>query len=619
MPPGFRLPTGAEALLPLAFSAEESQRRGSHYLVAMARLADGASLESASAEMLALASRLESEHPDTNTGWTVRLVPLYEEVTGSVRPALLALFGAVGCVLLVACANVANLLLARSAARRSEIAVRAALGAGRIRLVRMLLTESVLLALLGGGFGLLLGLWAIDLLRALQPGDLPRIESLSIDGRVLLFTFLVSASTGVLFGLAPALVLSRQQLHAGLQEGGRGGRSRISQRLRGALVVAQVALSLVLLIGAGLHMRSFRRLLHVDPGFETRGVLTLRAALPDRKYPDAPQRAAFYDRVLSGLQALPGVEIAAAASPLPLSDSDLIYSFTVDGRPPLPPSEAVSANWYAVSPRYFEAIRIPLRKGRLFTDGDAAGAPRVALINETMARRIFPDEDPIGQRLRMGNESDTPREIVGVVGDVRHYGLDQGVTMQMYEPYRQRPVGGMTLLVKTSGDPEGLQAAARRVVLSADPEQPVSEVLTFDDLVRRSTGQRRFTLMLLGVFASIALLLAAVGIYGVVAYAVAQRTHEIGVRMALGAQRREIMGLVLRQGMALALAGVGAGLIGALALTRLISGLLFGISASDPATFLATAAILSAVALLATYIPARRATRVEPTAALRYE
>jgi putative ABC transport system permease protein len=619
MPQGFRLPSGADALMPLAFSAQETQARGSHYLVAMARLAPGASLESASAEMSALAARLEKEHPDTNAGWIIKLVPLYEQVVGDVRPALWALFGAVGCVLLVACANVANLLLARSASRRGEIAVRAALGAGRLRLVRQLLTESLLLALLGGGLGLLLGMWSVDLLRALQPGNLPRLDSLSIDRTVMLFTFLASALTGLLFGLLPALALSRSHLHGALQEAGRGVRTRMSQGVRGMLVVAQVAISLVLLAGAGLHLRSIQRLMQVNPGFDPESLLTMRASLPGQKYPKDEQQTAFYDRVLDSLKVLPGVEVAAAVSPLPQSDNDLIYSVSVEGRPPSKPGEGASANWYTVSPTYFTAMRIPLLKGRLFTDADAAGAPRVALINETMARKMWPGEDPLGQRLRMGIDSDAPREIVGVVGDVRHYGLDQDVTMQMYDPVRQRPMSGMSFVLKTSVDPASLAPAARRAVLAADPEQPVSDVRTMREVVEATTAQRRFSLLLLGVFAGIALLLAAVGIYGVVGYSVAQRTHEIGVRMALGARRGEILGLVLRQGMALALLGVGVGLVGALALTRLIAGLLFGVSASDPLTFAATAVLLSGVALLATFIPAHRATRVEPTAALRYE
>ena len=619
MPESFRMISGADALMPMAFSAEESTRRGAHYLVAMGRLAPGVTLDAASAEMVALAARLEKDHPDTNTGWTVRLVPLFEQTVGDVRPALLALFGAVGCVLLIACANVANLLLARSAARRGEIAVRAALGAGRLRIVRMLLTESVLLSLIGGALGLLLGVWSVDILRALKPGNLPRLEGLAIDTKVMLFTLLVSTATGVLFGLVPALALSRSHLHEVLQEAGRAVRNRMSQRVRGALVVAQVAISLVLLVGAGLYLRSVRTLLGVDPGFNPDGVLTMRASLPNRKYPDATQQRGFVDRVLLDLQALPGVETAAAVSVLPLSDNDLIYSFTVEGRPPLPPSEGTSANWYSVSPGYFKAIGIPLVKGRLFADTDGAESPRVALINETMARKIWPGADPIGQGLRMGIDSDVVREVVGIVGDVRHYGLDQPVTMQMYEPLRQRPVSGATFLLKAAVDPGSLAPAARRTVLAVDPEQPVSDVQTLREMVALTMAQRRFTLLLLSVFAGTALVLAAVGIYGVVAYSVAQRTHEIGVRMALGARRREILGLVLRQGMTLALIGVGVGIAGALAVTRLISGLLYGVGAGDPATFATTALLLSGVSLLATIIPAHRATRVEPTAALRYE
>jgi putative ABC transport system permease protein len=619
LPEKASLPTGAELLAPLVLTADERQHHGAHYLLAMGRLKSGVSRDAAAGAVRDLARQIESEHKDSNTGWTVRLVPLYEEVVGGIRPALLVLTAAVGVVLLIACANVANLLLARAATRRGEIAVRAALGAGRGRLVRQLLTESLLLSTLGGGLGLVLGTWAVDLFKALQPGTLPRVQSLAVDGRVLFFTLLISLLTGLLFGAVPGVLLSRASLQGTLREGGRGVRGRLSRRMRGALVAAQVAMSLVLLVAAGLQIRSLARLLAVEPGFDPADVLTLKVSLPDRRYPDDARQAAFYERALADLAALPGVASAAAVSAVPISDDDLIFSFTVEGRPPAPPEEARSANWYAVSPDYFRTLRIPLRRGRLFSGADTAMSPRVALINETMARRIFPGQDPLGQRLRMGVDDKVVREIVGVVGDVRHYGLDQPVTMQLYEPCAHRPWDAMTFLLRAAERPDTLAPAARRAILAIDPGQPVSEVRTLQAIVDLSTAQRRFTLVLLALFALVALVLASVGLYGVVAYSVTQRTHEIGVRMALGAQRGEILALVLRQGMGMALWGVLAGLLGAAALARVMSGLLFGVSARDPITFATTVLILTTVALGATWLPARRATRVEPTSALRYE
>jgi len=620
MPPDLRLPTGAEILAPMVMDADERARHGRHYLLVMARLAPGITSEAATTEMRGLAARIEQAHPETNTGWTVRVVPLYEEVVGDVRPALLALGGAVGCLFLIACANVANLLLARSASRRGEIAVRAALGARPARIMRQLLTESVVLALLGGGLGVLLAVWGVDLIRTLQPGTLPRAETIAVDGTTLAFTCGLSILTGLLFGVLPGLLLARSRLFGALQESGRGERGRMSGRVRASLVAAQVALAHVLLVGAGLHVRSLVTLMDVDPGFRADGVLAVDIArLPQRSYPDQPHQAAFYDRVLDSLTALPGVAAAAACSSVPVSGNDRIFSIEVEGQPPRPPEQAVSANWYSISPAYFETMRIPVVRGRVFGERDGPASPRVAIINETLARRIFPGEDPIGRRLFMGIDSGVAREIIGVVGDVRHYGLDQGVTMQMYEPYRQRPLDSITFLLSTRTDPGALAGAARRAVLSIDPELPVTGTRTLAAIVADSTAQRRFTLLLLMIFAGTALVLAAVGIYGVVAYTVSQRTHEIGVRMALGAERRAILGLVLRQGMTMVLAGVAAGLGGALLLARLVRAMLFGVGAADPVTYAATVALLSLVAFAATYLPALRATRVEPTTALRCE
>ncbi len=606
MPKGYRIPQGADLLAPLTLTPDMLSHRGSHYLVAMGRLKPGVTLQQAQSEMSGIATALAKQYPNTNTGWNANLVPLYEEIVGEVRPALLALFAAVGFVLLIACGNVTNLLLARGASRQKEIALRAALGAGRIRIIRQLLTESMLLALAGGAIALVVGQWGVELLRALQPANLPRMQELGISSSVLLFTFALSLVTGLVFGSAPALLISRSSLSETLKEGGRGSGSGGRHRLKGALVIAQVALSLVLLVGAGLQIRSFLHLMEVDPGFDSTNVLTMGVSLPDTKYTDAERQTAFIQQALENLKALPGVKSAAAVSTVPLGDSDLIYSLVVEGRT-VPKGQEPSANWYSVSPDYFQTLRIALVRGRVFTEHDDSTAKRVAVINESLARRIFPGEDPIGRQIRMGINSQAVREIVGIVKDVKHYALESRFTMQMYEPYRQQTRDSMVFLLRTDTDPASLTSAARRAIFSLDKEQPVSEARTLEELVSASASQRRFNTLLIGFFAVVALVLAAVGIYGVVAYSVAQRTHEIGVRMALGAQKRDVFSLVLRQGMVLVVTGVILGLAGAMALTRLISQLLFNVSALDAATFLSTPLLLAAVALLACYLPARRA------------
>ncbi len=618
LPPGVHIPQGADVLVPRAFTAEERELHGSHYLLAMARLKPGVTAAAAEADLKAIAARLEKDRPDTNAGWTARVIPLMDRVVGGVRPALYALSGAVACLLLLACANVANLAMARSATRRSEMALRAALGAGSGRLLRQLLTESVVLSLAGGAVGALLGWWGVDLIRIVRPANLPRIDGLAVDGRVLLLALAVSILSGLLFGTIPGILLTRSRLHGALAEGGRGVRGRMSRKVRVALVAAQVGLALVLLVGTGLHVRSLQNLLRVDPGFDPRNVLTLDVTLPERRYADRPGQVAFYDKVLEGLAALPGAKSAAVASSIPNGDSDRIYALEVEGRP-LPPDQSLSANWAAVSPGYFATVGIPLRAGRLFDAHDSAGSMRVVLVNDLLVQRLFPGEDPIGKRLLLGIDPDDVRTIVGVVGGVRQYGLDHDLTMQIYEPVAQRPTSSASLLVRAATDPGALAAAARGVVQAADPEQPVSATRTLQYLLDYTTGERRFALALLACFAGAALLLAAVGVYGVVAYDVSQRTQEIGVRMALGAERRDILGLVLRQGMTMTFAGIGAGLLGAVALARVVQGLLFGVGAIDPATYAATAAVMTAVAFVATWVPARRATRVEPTAALRCE
>ena len=620
MPPSFRMPSQVELITPLAFTAEDHEQRGGHYLTSLGRLAPGATAESAREELKAIAARSEKAHPESNNGWTASVTPLFESMVAGIRPVLLMLAAAVGFVLLIACANVANLLLARSETRRAELAVRAALGAGQGRLVRQMLTESVVLAILGGGLGLLIAYWGVDVLASLRPDGLPRIDSIRLDAGVLLFTGAVALLTGIIFGTAPALIASRPRISETLKEGGRAVVPSGGRRLRAVLVSAQVALSLVLLIGAGLQMRSLVRLLHVDPGFDTSNVLTLSMSLPERRYPEGPAQVAYYEKVVEAVRAIPGVESAAVTTTVPLSDEETIFSLEeIEGKPPAAPGDHQSAHWYGVTPGYFETLRLPLKRGRLFTPHDRAGAPRVILINESFARRMFGEDDPIGRHVRIGIDSDQKREVVGIVGDVRQDGLDRDATMQMYEPVAQRPWDSVSVVARTSVPPSSVAHALRQSVQAIDREQPVSTTATLDEIVSRSTGQRRFSLLLVGVFATAALFLTAIGLYGVVSYFVSLRTHEIGVRLALGATRGEILGLVVRQGMRLALVGVAVGLGAAFAVTRLLSGLLFGISATDPATFAATATGVAAVTLFASAFPAWRAARVSPSVALRCE
>ena len=620
MPQTFRLLDRAtDVWAPMAFTAQERENHGDHYIFAFGRLKPQVTQEQATAEMRTIAQRLEQQYPDSNAGWGVKLVPLLQYMVGDMRPALLVLLGAVALVLLIACANVANLLLARAAARQKEIAIRTAMGAGRWRIMRQLLTESVLLALIGGSLGLLLAVWGLDLLLALAPENLPRVKDVSIDARALGFTFGITLLTGVLFGFVPALQASRPNLNETLKEGGRGmtGDAR-RQRVRHALVAGEIAVALLLLIGAGLLLKSFWRLQEVEPGFNPKNALAVNLELPRMKYPEDQQCAAFYSQLIERVSSLPGVQAVGASSVLPFAD-DYVVGFVIQGRPPVAPGEMRSANYYAVSPDYFKAMGIPLIRGRFFTERDNQDAPRVMIINETMARRYFPDEDPIGKRILITQGPETFREIVGIVGDVKQYGLDTETTAQTYEPYLQQPFSFMTLVVRATTDATSLGAAVRSQVLAVDKDQPVSSIETLEKLVSDSVARQRFSMTLLGVFAGVALVLAAVGIYGVMAYAVTQRTHEIGIRMALGAQDVDVLRLVIGQGMILALIGVACGLIGAFALTRLMSSLLFGVRATDPFVFAGVALLLAGVALVACYIPARRAARVDPNVALRYE
>ncbi|MBK9314236.1 MAG: ABC transporter permease [Acidobacteria bacterium] len=595
-------------------SIETETNRDSHNLVAVGLLKPGVSYEQARVDFETLARRRQQDDPRVQVG--VNLVPLNAAVGRQLRPSLLILAGAVGFVLLIACANVANLLLAGAAARRNEVAVRLALGASQWRIARQSLTESLLLAFLGGGAGLLIAIWAGDLVRLLGTGQIPRADQIDVDGRVLAFTLLISLLTGVIFGLAPALQASRSDLNETLKEGGRGTKTG-NQRLRGVLVVVEVGLSLVLLIGAGLMIKSFWRLLEVEPGFDSKNLLNVELSLPEAKYAEDPQRIGFYKSVLERVSSIPGVGSAALVNHPPYSGRRGVSVFNIEGRPePKSMDETPLADFRVISPDYFRMMNIPILQGRSFTEGDAKGAPVVAVINQTFAGKFWPNGNPIGRRINLGEDWAT---IIGIAGDVRQSGLDEEAAPHVYASYLQIPLGRSGLLVRASVDPMSLVGAVRRQVRSVDRQQPIYNIATMEELIAKSMSTRKLNLWLMGSFAAIALLLAAVGIYGVISYSVTQRTHEIGIRMALGAQTSDLRRMVVRQGMALALIGVVIGLAGALALTRVMASLLFEVNATDPSTFAVITLALMAIAFLASWIPARRASKVDPMIALRWE
>jgi putative ABC transport system permease protein len=623
MPPDFQFPgRNLDLWAPMAFSDNDRQAHGAHYISTLGRLKPNVTIEQALAEMKTIAERLAQQYPNSNAGWSVKLMPMLEAGVRDMKPALLVLLGAVGFVLLIACANVANLLLARAATRQKEVAVRTALGAGRWRVVRQLLTESLLLAIVGGAAGLLLAWGGMRSLLTLAPQGLPRIQDVALDTRALGFTLLITLLTGVIFGLVPALQSSRPDLNETLKEGGRGASGGFRrQRVRNLLVITEVALALVLLLGAGLMLKSFWRLQQVNPGFDPKHALVASIGLPGSRYSDNQQRIAFFNQLSQQLSALPGVQAVGATQSLPLG-GDYVLGFIIQGRPPAAPGEDRSTNYYSVTPGYFKAMGIPLLRGRLFTEQDNGQAPSVAVINEAMAKHYFPGEDPIGKRIHVTQGPENFREIVGIVGDVKQYGLDQDTPVQTYTPYLQMPFSSMTVVARTAGDPLSLSAALRSQVLSIDKQQPVASIRTMEQILYNSLANQRFSMLLLAIFAVVALVLAAVGIYGVMAYAVTQRTHEIGIRMALGASQSKVLKLVIRQGMLLTVIGVALGLASAFTLSILLtsfSTLLYGIQATDPVTYAGISLLLTLVALAACYIPALRATKVDPMIALRCE
>ncbi len=609
----------AEMWAPWQINPANLQRRG-RFAMAVARLKPGVTFEQAQAEMNVLGGQLERSY-DFNANWGVNVVPLRTQFTGEIRLALLVLLGAVGMVLLIACANVANLLLVRAAGRQREVAVRAALGAGRWRIVRQLLTESLLLAGLGGFAGLALAWWGTDLLVSLAPPDLLNLPQVQINAAVLGFTLGISLLTGVIFGLVPAFEATRLNLTESLKEGGKniGGSTR-SHRLRNSLVIAEIALALVLLVCAGLLIRSFARLQSVDPGFNASNVLTMKVGLPGRKYDTDQKRISFFREAIAQMQALPGVESAGAVSFLPFASPHAGTLVEIEGRPKMPPGQGLGTGGIVTDLNYFRAMRIPLKRGRLYTDQEAAEMRHVVVVNEAFARTNFPGEDPLGKRVVIYMKDDNqPCEIIGIVGDSKHMNLDAEVKPMSYWPHPELVYSGMTFVIRTQGEPTAVANAARNVIRTLDPEQPVADVRTMESLIGTSVARARFNTLLLTIFAVVALLLAGVGIYGVMAYSVAQRTHEIGVRMALGARAGDVLKLVVRRGMTLALAGVALGVIASFALTRLMETLLFNVSATDPLTFAGVPLLLVLVALLACLIPARRAAKVDPMIALRYE
>jgi putative ABC transport system permease protein len=625
MPPGFRFPDDAQLWTPLALNERQVAMREAHFLKVVGRLRPGVTLAQAQAEIDGIAARFALTYPETNKNWGVSLVSLLDQEVGKVRPALILLFATVGVVLLIACANIANFQLVKAASRQTEIAVRAALGATRWRLIRQLLTESLMLASIGGAFALLLAWWVLDALVALAPQKLPRSDQIALDPTVLAFTLLLSGITGVSFGLIPAVSATRLDLVTMLKQGSeRQGGAASRSRMLGALVIAEVALAMIALLGAGLVINSFIRLQRVETGLDVGRVLTVRLAAPSAYYNDPNRwrenRLAFYNQLMPQLKELPGVEAAAAVDSIPLSGHGRVYRFRKEGDPD---SNANPAATYEVATTdYFTTVGMRVLQGRFFSEEDREGTTPVVVVNSTMAHRFWPDEDAVGKRIFIRNQQ-YPREIVGVVNDVRHFGLDREVTPAMYVPYAQQVIDLMPIVIRTKGDPSQISSLVREQVRLADPRVAVMKIETLSQIESGSLAERRFSLVLLAIFGLLAVLLASIGIYGVVTYSVTQRSREIGIRFALGADRRDIFSLVVGRGMRLAITGVGIGLAASLFLTRMLSGWLsgqlFNVGASDPLTLSSIAALLLVITLVSCWLPARRAGKLDPIVALRHE
>lgn len=633
MPAGFEFPirsTPRDLWIPASIDAEIDNpgdtpivgQRGAHFLRTIARLKPGVSVDLALQDMQGITQALAKKYPDTNTHFQdARVRPVLDELIGNTRPALMVLLGAVGLVLLIACVNIANLLLARGAGRSREIAIRTALGASRFRVVGQLITEALLLALVGAAIGLAGASWAISALVRLYPQNLPRLSQVSIDWRVLLFSLVVAFVSAIVFGLFPALQATKINLEESLREGGRGGASSRQKRFRTALVVAETSLGVVLLVGAGLLIRSFDRLSKVDPGFNTHNVLTLNFDLPSGRY-NNEKSDQFVREFFERLSARPGVKSAAGTAQLPMSGSKAMTTFGVKGQD-IPEGQKPAAMIVVVTPGFFNTMRMPVLQGRGFDERDQRKAQPVVIVSQSFAEQYFPHENPVGKYIQPGANdgpgADPWREIVGVVADVRSKDLSTPPEPTFYIPYPQLVWGAPTIVVHTAIDAVSAAPTVRTVLKDMDPELPLYEVRTMDDLLALSIGRQKFQTVLLGVFAGIALLLTAVGLYGVMAYSVVQRTHEIGIRMALGASRADVLRMVLKTGATMAAIGVAIGIVGSLVLTRFMQSMLYEVRSQDPVTLFAVCAVLSAVALLASYIPARRATKVDPMIALRYE
>ncbi len=619
MPPGFDYPSQTEIWFPLRADPAKEQRFN-RFLNVVGRLKPGVDIKQAQSEMAVINERLAQNYVESNRGWNVKLTNLQDRLVGNLRASLLILLGAVTLVLLIACANIANLQLARATYRQSEIAVRTALGASRFRIVRQLLTESVLLSIVSGVLGIVLSVWLTRLLVSLSPPNSPRFEEIGMDARVFGFAFAVALVTGVVFGLVPAIQTSKIDLNEALKESGRSGSQARRNRLGSALMVSEIALSFMLLVGAGLLIKSFIRLREVNPGFNPSNMLTMRVSLPAGKYQPGEARVQVYSQVIERISSLPGVASAGAVLSLPLRGDtfNLGRGYVREGDPATSAAEG-NANFLTVTPTYFDTMQIPLKEGRRFTERDTIDKDKVVIVNETLARKLWPGESPVGRKIWVWHDEKFHREIVGVVGDTRAY-LDSEAESQIYVPFAQDAGwGSLSLAVRTNGEPTALAGAVRNEIRAVDKGMTIYNVKTLDDVVTTAAAPRRSPMLLLSTFAGVAMLLAMLGIYGVTAYYVTQRTHEIGVRIALGAQMRDVLKLVLTRGVLFALVGIAIGFAGAFGLTRYLATLLFGVPPIDPMTFLIVAAILIVVALLACVIPARRAAKVDPLVALRYE